>query len=181
MRRDCNMGGNRGRVQMTHWITTHWPAPEPNWPRHVYFKSGWTPLPDLDDIVHVYEAKRVAIDGVQIKTARRVHNGAAGPELALPTGFGGLIGSMKVVEVPRKIRQHDLVYEYAPRNLEEWSIVPCREFKAASTPLPLMDLVSLLGMPERTPAIRFNLCKVGEQYVSELMARLSTPNMSNGD
>jgi hypothetical protein len=166
---------------MTHWITTHWPAPEPNWPRHVYFKSGWTPLPEIDDVVYVYEANRVTINGKQIKAAHRVHEGVAGPELALPHGFGGLIGSMKVAELPRKIRRQDLVYEYAPRNLEEWSIVPCHRFVPALTPLPLVDLVSILGMPERTPAIRFNLCKVCDQFVPELVTKLSTPNRVGGD
>jgi hypothetical protein len=154
---------------MATWITSHWPAPERQWVRHVYAKDGSQNVPSIHDEIFLYETKHANIDGKRVTTARRVQNGIVGPELKLPDGFGGIVGRMYAVGPRRRITPDDWVYEYG--NLGEWSIIPCKDFQEAENPIVHEELVDLLGWAKGTPPTPLRLLQLSEEQASKLRVR----------
>jgi len=124
-----------------YWITTHWPTPatEPGQSRHVFVKKHNVRLPKPGDIVFFRESIEAKVNGKRVRTATRHHRGQQA-RFDLPRGSGGIIGTATVDGTLRPIRTDDVVFDLG--DLRERSVIPCRNFQAAS--LPLEHLLAVL-------------------------------------
>lgn len=159
---------------MDLWITTHWPNLEPvlSPTRHVYFKPEKRQrVPEVGDIVLVYESETVHVDGKTVTEAYRVHKGQR--ELVqLPRGKGAIICLLKVAGEPRPVEPDDVVYDYG--NLSEWRVIPCSK-RIEVCELPRRGLMKALGKDEKTPPRFLSLWKVSDGSAAERVMRAVAP------
>jgi len=126
----------------SYWITTHWPTPttEPGQSRHVFVKDHNVTLPERGDFIFFRESIVAKVKGKRVRTVTRHHRGRQAL-FGLPRGRGGIIGTATVDDALRPICADDVVFDFG--DLREWSVIPCRDFQAAS--LSLERLLALLG------------------------------------
>jgi hypothetical protein len=125
-----------------YWITTHWPTPatEPGQSRHVFVKAHNVTLPRPGDFIFFRESMYATVKGKSVRTVTRHHRGKQA-QFDLPRGSGGIIGTATVDGTIRKQVPDDVVFDFG--DLRDWSVIPCRDFQAAS--VSLENLLALLG------------------------------------
>src|SRR5258706_441940 len=113
------------------WITTHWPVPETDlsFSRHVYVKEHSVKLPEPGAHVFIRETiHAIGKNKKPVRTVVRRHRGQRA-QFDVRVGSGGIIGTAIVTGKRRPIQDQDVVFDFG--DLEEWSIIPCTDFKPA--------------------------------------------------
>lgn len=139
----------------------------------MFVKEHNVSIPKLGDFIFFRESISARANGKRVRTVTRHHRGHQA-EFDLPKGYGGIIGTATVDGSLRKQQPDDVVFDFG--DLQDWMVIPCRDFKPAR--LGLNDLRELLRLDEPITSTRFlSLWQIPDDGRAERLTRAIRQNI----